>query len=629
MTLITLKSIELGFGGPNILNDISFSIENHERVCLVGRNGTGKSSLLKLVKGSVTPDKGEIIRKSGLKVAYLEQEIRDDFTGKISQMVSEGFGEIGDLINQYNTISSEIVESPTEENIQKLEKIQQLLEVNDAWVVRQKIEKILTKLNLRPHLEYKNISGGIKRKVLLAKALVTEPDLLLLDEPTNHLDIESILWLEHFLKSQPISIIFVTHDRSFLKAIATKIIEIDRGSLYIYGNNYEKFLLTREKRWKDESNQDSEFQKKLSQEEEWIRQGIKARRTRNEGRVRELKKLREINKNKRKLTNEIQFNISEIEKSGKVVIEAQKITHKIEDKILFKDFSFTLLRGDKVGVIGSNGIGKTTLIKILLGEIKPYSGTVKKGSKLEISYFDQLRDQIREDLTVFDNISEGREFIDILEKKVHIISYLKDFLFTAEKIKTPVNALSGGEKNRLLLAKLFSKKFNFLVLDEPTNDLDIETLELLEEKLQTFKGTIVLVSHDRYFLNKVITRSIVFENSKLNQYIGGFDDWNSQNQNLNTNKKPLQKKISAQKNKNKSSKKLSFNEKKILEDLPKKITTIENEIATINHELIDPDLYKNNAKRVISLQTRLSDLETKLNDSMQLWETLESKSDIR
>lgn len=631
MSLLTLNSVELSFGGPKLLQNINFSIESNERVCLVGRNGAGKTSLLKIIEGSLLPDSGEVILQKGLKVTRLEQEVPNNLSGSVFQVVSDGLGKVGNLINEYQVAIKNLEVVQSENNYILLEKAQQNLENSDGWNIEQKVEKILSKLKLNYDSDFSSLSGGIKRRVLLARALVLEPDVLLLDEPTNHLDIDSIEWLEDFLKSYQTTLIFITHDRTFLKSIATKIIEIDRGSIFIYNGDYDGYIIFRDKRWSDEKTQSALFDKRLAQEEVWIRQGIKARRTRNEGRVRDLKKLREEYQNRRNQQGKVNLIISSIEKSGKIVVEAEDLGLTMKGKSLFRGFSSIIERGDKIGIMGSNGVGKTSLIRVLLGEIKATTGSVSIGTKLEIAYFDQLRNSLKEDLSVLDNLADGREFVEISGSKKHVISYLQDFLFAPERIRTPVKALSGGEKNRLLLAKLFAKKANVLVMDEPTNDLDVETLELLEDKLQTYTGTLLLVSHDRSFLNEVITRSFVFEMSGLNEYIGGYDDWLRQKPKV----KIVEKKINpinpinhAETNKNKKSNKLSFNEKRTLEILPDEISKIEKELVELNNELMDPNLYSVNSNRAKLIQKRTSELNVSLNKALASWEFLENKSSL-
>ena len=623
MSLITLKSIELSFGNPSLLNDISFSIDTNERICLVGRNGAGKTSLLKIIEGNLLPDSGEVILKSGLRITRLEQEVPKNLNGNIFDVVSQGLGDIGSLTNDYQKAIKKLELNQSHEEYIQLEKTQQKLESLGGWTTKQRVEKILSRLKLNFTADFSSLSGGIKKRVLLARALVLEPDILLLDEPTNHLDIDSIEWLEQFLKTNKASMVFITHDRSFLKSLATKIIEIDRGTLFIYEGNYDGYIASRDKRWGDEQTHLTLFNKKLAQEEIWIRQGIKARRTRNEGRVRDLVKLRREYQDKRNHQGKVKMVISDADKSGKIIVEVENLGVNLSGKILFKNFSCVIQRGDKIGIIGANGVGKTTLIKVLLGQIKPNNGSIRIGTRLEIAYFDQLRNSLNENLTVLDNLSDGREFIQIGNSKKHVMSYLQDFLFTPERARTPIKALSGGEKNRLLLAKLFTKKTNVLVLDEPTNDLDIETLELLEEKLQSYQGTLLLVSHDRSFLNAVVTCCFVFESSGLNHYIGGYDDWLRQKpKEINIDKDVhLTKKNKS----NTSNKKLSYNEKRLLEMLPDKISKIEERQNQLNNELANPTLYKENPERVKSIQKKMVTLNVELSSAFEEWEALENK----
>jgi ATP-binding cassette subfamily F protein uup len=628
MSLITLNSIELSFGNPSLLDDVSFSINTNERICLVGRNGAGKSSLLKIIQGDLIPDSGEVVLKSGLRVARLEQEVPKNLTGNIFNVVAQGLGKVGDLLNEYQKAIKNLETNQSQNSYIELEKAQQKLENSGCWNIEQRVEKILSKLKLDFTSDFSLLSGGLQRRVLLARSLVLEPDVLLLDEPTNHLDIDSIEWLEEFLKTYQASLVFITHDRTFLKSLATKIIEIDRGSLFIYEGDYNGYISSRDKRWNDEQTQSALFDKKLAREEIWIRQGIKARRTRNEGRVRDLKKLRQDYKNRRNHQGEVNIVISDIKKSGKIVIETENLSVSLGNISLFKNFSCVIERGDKIGIIGANGVGKTTLIKSLLGEIKPINGSVTIGTKLEIAYFDQLRNALDENLSVLDNLSDAGEFVGFGNAKKHVISYLQDFLFTPERIRTPVSALSGGEKNRLLLAKLFTQKANVLVMDEPTNDLDVETLELLEEKLQSFNGTLLLVSHDRSFLNEVITGCFVFESSGLNQYIGGYDDWLKQKpkENIKTNQTKQIKKNIVNKNIHTNNNKLSYKDQRTLELLPDKISKIEDQQTKLNKELMNPILYKEDPEKAQNIQKKIVELDTELNNSYEEWALLENKN---
>ena len=627
MSLISLKSIELNYGNPSLLNDITLSIDANERICLLGRNGAGKSSLLKIIQGDLLPDSGEVIVKNGIQISRLEQEVPNDLNGTIYSIVFQGLDKLGMLINEHKKAIQNLEKNQSGDTYKKLEKVQQKLDSIGGWNIEQKVLKILSRLNLNFNSEFSSLSGGIKRRVLLARSLVLEPDVLLLDEPTNHLDIDSIEWLEEFLKTYNASLVFITHDRTFLKSLATKIIEIDRGSVFIYEGDYKNYLLSRDKRWNDEKTESELFNKKLEKEEIWIRQGIKARRTRNEGRVRELKKLRQKYKARRTHQGTVNIALSEVKKSGKIVIESNNVSVTIGEKCLFKDFSCVIERGDKIGIIGSNGVGKTSLIKVLLGQINPSKGHITIGTRLQIAYFDQLRNTLNENLTVLDNLSDGREFVEVQNSKKHVIGYLQDFLFSPERIRTPVSALSGGEKSRLLLAKLFAQKANVLVMDEPTNDLDVETLELLEERLQSFKGTLILVSHDRYFLNQVITRCFVFEESGLNHYIGGYDDWIIQRLDENKKTKRINQSTKNTFNVKKIQvrTKLSYNEKRILESLPDKISKIEKEVSDLNNKLSDPIFYKKNLEKVKLTKKKLIQLNIELDKAYAEWELLESK----
>ncbi len=627
MSLISIKSIELSFGQPSLLKNISFSIGSNERICLVGRNGAGKTTLLKIIHGDLLPDSGEVIFRSGLKIARLEQDVPKNLKGSVFDVVSQGLGRVGSLISDYKKAIKNLEINQCQNSYIELEKAQQNLESSGGWNTEQRVEKILSKLKINFNSDFSSLSGGLKKRVLLARSLVLEPDVLLLDEPTNHLDIDSIAWLENFLKSYRASIVFITHDRTFLKAIATKIIEIDRGNLYFYDGNYNRYVNLRDKRWNDEQTQSALYKKKLDQEEIWIRQGIKARRTRNEGRVKDLKKLREDFKNRRSRQGKVKMLISDVEKSGKIVLETKNLSLTLGSKILFKDFSCIIERGDKIGILGANGVGKTSLINTLLGHINPSKGSIKIGTHLEIAYFDQLRNSLDENLSVLDNLSNGKEFVEFNNSKKHVISYMQDFLFTPERIRTPINVLSGGEKNRLLLAKLFTQKANVLVMDEPTNDLDVDTLELLEEKLQSYQGTLLVVSHDRSFLNAVVTACFVFEPSGLNQYIGGYDDWLRQKpiEDEELEKKYLTKKTPTIKNITIQNSKLSYKEKKALEMLPERISKMEAEQAQLNIELSNPILYKENPSKVQIIKKEILELNIELDKAFEEWEFLVKK----
>ena len=525
MALLSLQDISIRFGGPPILEKVNLQVEKGERLCLLGRNGEGKTTFLKLISGSIEPDKGIISMQKGTRVAGLSQELPADLSGSVHDVVSGGLADIGSLLLEYDRLTHLLSREEDEIILRRIAILQDKLERAGGWQIRQQVDKILTILSLDSKAVFETLSVGYRRRTLLARALVAEPDILLLDEPTNHLDINAIIWMEEFLKKYEGTLILVTHDRLFLQKLATRIIEIDRGRIYNWACGYSAFLKRRQEALEVEELQQKQFNRKLAKEEEWIRKGIKARRTRNEGRVRVLKKMREEQQVRRKQTGIVRIQISEAESTGKLVIEASGINHSYDNTEIIKDFSTRIIRGDRIGVIGPNGIGKSTLLRILLGEITPDKGNVRRGSRLKVVYFDQLREQLDEDATVEENVAEGKDSVLINGSQRHVIGYLKDFLFTPDRARSPVRILSGGEKNRLLLARLFTRSSNVLVMDEPTNDLDMETLELLEEQLFDYKGTIFLVSHDRAFLNNVVTSTLVFENGGLiREYSGGYDD---------------------------------------------------------------------------------------------------------
>src|SRR4249919_3040514 len=520
MSLINFQNVDFSVGGPRLLEQVSFSIEPNERVCIVGRNGAGKSTLLRLISGDAKPYDDEI-RTFGSRIAGLSQDVPLALSGDVFDVVSMGLGELGAHLAEYHHI---LHHDPID--MDALGAVQAKIEAVHGWGLEQRVEQVISKLDLPEDAEFSALSGGMKRRVLLAQALVAAPDLLLLDEPTNHLDIESIAWLEEFLKNYAGSVVFVTHDRAFLRNLATRIIEIDRGQVTSWPGDYENYLRRREERLHAESQQNLLFDKKLAQEEVWIRQGIKARRTRNEGRVTALKAMRRERSERREQAGSVKLAAAGADKSGKRVFEAKHIDFAFGDRVLVRDFSTVIQRGDKLGLIGPNGSGKTTLLKLLLGDLQPQAGEIRVGTNLEIAFFDQLRGALRDDWNALDNVSEGREFIEINGSRKHVMGYLQDFLFSPDRALAPITKLSGGERNRLLLAKLFARPSNLLVMDEPTNDLDVETLELLEELLVDYSGTLILVSHDREFLDNVVTSTVVMEGEgRVGEYVGGYIDW--------------------------------------------------------------------------------------------------------
>ncbi|MFC1843960.1 ATP-binding cassette domain-containing protein, partial [Thermodesulfobacteriota bacterium] len=526
MALITLQNISLAFGGLPVLDKISMQIEAGERVCLVGRNGEGKSSLMRLIAGEQPQDSGRIIKQQGVKIARLDQEVEGSLDGTVYHVVSGGLGEFMALLDRHYNVSSRLAVDHSESLLAELADVEHEMETSGVWQVRQQIETVLSRLQLDADRDFAELSGGMKRRVLLARALVCDPDLLLLDEPTNHLDIESITWLEEFLLASSCTLLFVTHDRELLKKLATRILDLERGSISSWPGDYDTYLRRKEEMLAAENGQHARFDKKLAKEEAWVRQGLKARRTRNEGRVRALIEMRRQHQARRQQVGNVRMEITEAGISGKLVAVLKDVKHGFGSTPVISNLSTTVLRGDRIGIIGPNGAGKTTLLRLLLGELNPDMGQIRLGTNLLPVYFDQQRDQLDAAKTVIDNLGDGSDFVEINGRNRHIIGYLHDFLFTADRARSPVSILSGGERNRLLLAKLFARPSNVLVLDEPTNDLDIETLELLEQLLMEYSGTVLLVSHDRAFLNNVVTSTLVFEGKgRVQEYAGGYDDW--------------------------------------------------------------------------------------------------------
>ncbi len=624
MTLVNLRELKLAFGGPELLNGVTLQIKRGERVCLVGRNGAGKSTLLKIINNEITPDSGEIIRSKEVKIASLPQEVPHDLSGTVYEVVSDGLGHMVKLLSDYHTASQSLAQGSDKPSVSELARIQHLIDAGDGWQIQQRVETVLSHLKLDPDIAVSDLSGGYKRRVLLARALVSEPDLLLLDEPTNHLDIDSISWLEEFLRQFRGSLLFITHDRKFLRTLATRIIELDRGQVTDWPGDYDTYLKKRQAELNAESTHNALFDKKLAQEEVWLRQGIKARRTRNEGRVRALKEMRKQCQERRAHTGSAAMVLNSAEKSGKLVLEAKNIGYAYNSSPLINNFSTTILRGDKIGIIGPNGSGKTTLINILLGSKEPLQGSVRLGTKIEVAYFDQHREQLNDDKSVMENVTDG-EFVTVNGINKHIISYLADFLFPAERSRSPVKVLSGGERNRLLLAKLFTKPSNVLVMDEPTNDLDTDTLELLEELLMEYSGTILLVSHDREFLNNIVTSTIACEgNGKLVEYVGGYDDWLRQRiedvpslpEKTVKPKKPRPQQERARK--------LTFKENKDLEALPVLIESMEIENDKLYKIMADPEFYREDGEKVSAAKSRIEELEKEIAASYERWELLES-----
>jgi len=628
MAFVSLQDVKVSFGGPLLIEGADLSIDRGERVCLVGRNGTGKSTILKLIAGDITPDGGKIVFQQGVKITLLTQEVPQALRGSVFDVVSSAFGQQGKLLAAYHHVSAKLARDHSKELMAELEVVQHKFEAAGGWQMQQRIETILTRLKLPEDAEFSELSGGLKRRVLLAKALAGEPDLLLLDEPTNHLDIDAIAWLEEFLLSFGGALLFVTHDRMLLQKLATRIIDLDRGRLTSWPGNYQAYLELKQAALDGEAVENAKFDKKLAAEEVWIRQGVKARRTRNEGRVRALKELRRTRSERREVIGTARMQMQEAERTGKLVIEATGVTHSYNGTVVIRDLSTTIIRGDKIGIIGPNGSGKTTLLKILLGDLKPRSGRVKHGTNIEVAYLDQHREQLDDAKTVQDNVANGSDHVTINGIRRHVIGYLQDFLFAPARARSPVKVLSGGERNRLLLAKLFTRPSNVLVLDEPTNDLDIETLDLLEELLMDYPGTVLLVSHDRAFINDVVTSTLVFEgDGRVNEYVGGYDDWLRQQQQKRevpaVPARTEEQKVVPGPQKEKP-RKLSFKEQKELETLPQRIEELDAEQQRIIMTMADPAFYRESGNKVADTKARLDAVEKELAEVYKRWNELEA-----
>ena len=633
MAYITLRDVQLAFGGPALLDGANFSLERGERVCLIGRNGEGKSTLLKLIKGNLLPDAGEVSIQNGLTISMLAQDVPMD-SGKVADIVADGAGEAANVLKAYHEASDACVLGDMEA-CDRMGMLQHKLDQLDGWALENKVNTILGKMGLDPNADLADLSGGRKRRVLLARALLTQPDVLLLDEPTNHLDVESIEWLEKFLLDQNnLTLLFISHDRSFVDSIATRIIELDRGILRSYEGNYSQYLELKAQQMEAEEKQNALFDKKLAEEEAWIRQGIKARRTRNEGRVRALKALREESKARRYQQGKVNMAAQEANRSGKLVFEIEHLGVIYNHQPLIKDFSAVVLRGDRIGLVGDNGVGKTTLVKAILGEIE-HTGSVKTGTQLEVAYFDQLRNALDLEKTVMANVSEGSDYVDVNGNRRHIYSYLQDFLFSPERARTPVKALSGGERNRILLAKLLLKPSNLIVMDEPTNDLDMVTLELLEEMLSDYKGTLLLISHDRAFMDNVVTSTWVFDGKgNIDEYIGGYQDYLEQR----PDQKVVDQKSDVKKAQAKAEAaalaaaptpkkvKLSYKEQRELEQLPTEIENLEAEQTELSDKLADGSWFVSDANAATLASQRLAEIEELLLEKLERWDELENLS---
>ena len=628
--LLQLQNVDFGVGGPLLLADVNLSIDRGERLCIVGRNGAGKSTLLRLIAGEAQPDDGEV-RRFGSRVAGLAQEVPAGLEGTVFDVVAAGLGELGTLLARYHHLLHD-----GDIDMEALGDVQQRIEAGHGWALETRVEQVLERLGLPEDVEFTALSGGMKRRVLLAQALVAGPDLLLLDEPTNHLDIESIDWLEQFLQNWNGALVFVTHDRRFLRALATRIVEIDRGGLTSWPGDYDNYQRRREERANAEAQENARFDKLLAQEETWIRQGIKARRTRDEGRVRRLEAMRNERAARRDATGKVRMEASQGESSGKKVIEAKDVTFAYGDRTLVRELTTTIFRGDRVGLIGPNGSGKTTLLKLLLGELAPQSGLVKPGTGLQIAYFDQQRATLREDWTAMENVSEGQDFVEVGGRRKHVLGYLQEFLFTPERARAPITRLSGGERNRLLLARLFAQPSNLLVMDEPTNDLDVETLELLEELLGDYAGTLLLVSHDRDFLDRVVTSTLVMEgDGEVGEYVGGYTDW------LRQRRTPASANLSSRLVRDTGNservaappaptpapaakRRLSFKEQKELEQLPATIERLEAQVAKLTDAMNEPSFYQRESTAIVAHNTELAKAQSELDTAYVRWAELDA-----
>ncbi len=637
MPFITLDNASLAFGHHALLDHAAFQLDAGERVGLIGRNGAGKSSLLKAIAGNIKLDDGIVWRAPNARVVYVPQEPELDTTHTIFEAVAEGLGSLQQTIIDYHQVTHDMgmPDADIDALMTKMQALQHDLDMQNGWAAQSRVETVLTRLKLDADALVSTLSGGWRKRVALGRALVAEPEVLLLDEPTNHLDLEAIEWLEDLLLSFQGSVLFITHDRRFLNRLATRITELDRGILTDFVGNFADYQIKKEELIAVEETHAAKFDKFLAQEEVWIRQGIKARRTRNEGRVRRLEALRLDRAARRERQGNVKLNLDAGERSGKLVAELDNVVKAYGGRTLINGFSTRILRGDKIGLLGPNGIGKTTLLKLILGDIEADSGDIQRGTKINVAYFDQMREQLNEEATLADTISPGSDFVEIGNERKHVISYLEDFLFPPQRSRSPVKSLSGGERNRLLLARLFARPANVLVLDEPTNDLDIDTLELLESLLQEFNGTLFLVSHDRAFLENTVTQVIAFEgNGVLTEFGGGYDDWQRftqqrQNEAAQTSKandvKAKQNTANNTVNNTKSSTKLSFKEQKELDSIPSEIEKLELEQTAINHQLADSELYKSQAELVKTLQARLVEIESLLEKLLARWEQLDAK----
>jgi ATP-binding cassette subfamily F protein uup len=629
MPLFRLSDVQLSYGTHVLLDHVDLTIQPGERWGLLGRNGAGKSTFLRLLGGKILPDGGEVWRQPEIRIAWLDQELPEATSQNVYDYVADGLADVAALIKEFHHL---VAAEPTPATLSRLDKVQHEMEAKGGWSLQQKVESIITTLDLPAEKQMSELSGGWARRVALGRALVNDPDVLLLDEPTNHLDIPAIQWLEKQLQDYRGAVVVITHDRSFLQQVANGILELDRGHLRVWQHDYRRFLEFRDQQLEAEAKANMEFDKKLAQEEVWIRQGIKARRTRNEGRVRALEALREEYKARRNVEGKASMELNTASRSGKIVMEVEDVSHAFGDRPVIRHFSTKIMRGDKIGLLGPNGCGKTTLLKLLLGELAPQQGSIKMGTKLELAYFDQFRDTLEPEKSVRDNLAEGSDYVEINGKSRHVISYLQDFLFTPDRLRQPVKALSGGEQNRLILAKLFSKPANLLVLDEPTNDLDMETLELLEELLLEFEGTLLLVSHDRTFLDNVVQSCIVFEgNGRVRRYVGGYRDWLRQGGNFAADEQVLASGSAARATDKvitvaaaqAPKSRLTYKLQRELEQLPVQIEKAEQEIAALETRVADPAFYQKAHNDTEPVFRALNEAQRRLEILFQRWEELE------
>ncbi|MEZ9517582.1 ABC transporter ATP-binding protein [Vibrio splendidus] len=633
MALLTIHNGQLAFGDHPLLDGADFALQENERVCLVGRNGAGKSTLMKILSGNIIMDDGKMQITQDVVVSRLEQDPPRNEQGSVYEYVSGGLAEVGELLKEYHNLLDVIAEDPSEKNLNRLTRVQEKLDHANAWRFEDRVSNVLAALKLTANTKLTELSGGWQRKAALARALVCDPDVLLLDEPTNHLDVATIEWLETFLKDFRGSIIFISHDRAFIKSMATRIVDLDRGKLSSFPGDYDNYLLEKEEALRVEEMQNAEFDKKLAQEEVWIRQGIKARRTRNEGRVRALKKLREERQDRREVQGKANIQIDTSARSGKIVFEAENLNFAFEGKEIVTDFSFNIMRGDRIALIGPNGCGKSTVLKLLLDQLKPDSGRLHCGTKLEVAYFDQYREILDPEKSVIDNLADGKQEVTVGGRERHALSYLQDFLFSPKRARTPVKALSGGEKNRLLLARIFLKSNNLLILDEPTNDLDIETLELLEDLLANYEGTLLLVSHDRQFVDNTVMTSWIFEgNGVVEEFVGGYHDAQKQRAQAleyrQVEKPAKTEKVVEETPKTApvkaKPKKLSYKLQRELEALPIRLEELETQIETLQEEVNDPSFFSKSVEQTQPVLDKLSAAEQELEVAFERWEELEA-----